>query len=130
MVGIGYLITTHRLHGIIQGSLTHFGTQGTGVAFLPVLKYDLCDIRVNNMIRYFKRLTQLVYPVQFQIVKAQINRDSTKLKRMRIETPQSLQGIEQRKTVLSTGNTDCDFITGLYHMIIVNSLTGKTVYLL
>ena len=78
-------------------------------------------------VKIFAKITDLV---KLQIVKSQIDRNGTKLERMRIETAQPLQSLEQCKTVLAAGDADGDLIAGLYHMIIINSLACKAVYLL
>ena len=82
------------------------------------------------MVGNAERITQFPYLVQLQIIEAEIDRDGAQFKRMGIETPQSLQGIEQRQAVFSSGDTDCDPVTGLYHMIIINGFSCKAVYLL
>ena len=50
VVGVGYFVAAHLLDRLIKSAFTHLGTQRAGVAFFTLIKQDMGDIRLYDLI--------------------------------------------------------------------------------
>ena len=122
VVRVGHLIAAFLFYGIVQRALTHFRAERTGIAFLPLLKDHIRNIRPDNSIRDLKLVPANAFdPAQIQVMKAQVHRYSVQLKMLRIKPLQPVQGIQKCQGILASRYPYRDPVALLDHMIIIRS---------
>ena len=92
--------------GICQHGPAHFGAQGAGIFFFPVIEDDIPDFGSFNDIRDFKGVTEGNDPGVIRTAEAVVHRDCLQGKILVGESAVKGQGVQQQERILAAGHAD------------------------
>ena len=110
VVRIRYFITTHLLDRLIESAFSHFGAEGTGIALFAYIEKNIIDFRFYDFIGNFHLGAELLDRRKIKAFKSKIYRDGTEIKFLRIETPETVECVEERQAVREKADETCIYI--------------------
>ena len=75
MMGIGNFVAAHLFYGLIKGAFSHFGAERAGIGLFPVLKKDMGDIRLHDLIGNFHLPAKLCHRSKITFLISQVHRN-------------------------------------------------------
>ena len=121
VVAQGNLIQPQLGHGIVEGSTAHLSAHGAGILFLAHIKNNVKDLGGDDVVGHLQLVTQGLHRAEVHLRHAGMHRQGVELKGHGVELLQPSHGGEQHQGVLPPRNPHSDTVSGLNHIIILNT---------